>query len=147
AGERRIDPSATYLDDIVMDSVGRARPLAASRGVTLDIGAFEETPVIGDTRLLCQLVRIVIDNAIKYTPDGGTVTLDVVARGALAVVTVSDTGIGISESDLPRIFDRFYRTPDARSAADGAGLGLSIAQWIADAHGGQIDVVSKPNVG
>lgn len=147
AGERRLERAAIYLDDVVLDAVVKARPLALMRGVDLDIAEFEESPMIGDARLLGQLVRIVIDNAIKYTPNGGSVTLAVVSREGHNLLTVSDTGIGISAAELPRIFDRFYRTPDARSASDGAGLGLSIAQWIAAAHNGQFDVASTPRVG
>lgn len=147
AGERRLERTAAYLDDIVLDAADQARASATTCGVILDVVAFEEAPVIGDGRLLGQLVRIVIDNAIKYTPRGGAVRLGVAARHGQATVTVEDTGIGIGAADLPRIFDRFYRTANARSAADGAGLGLSIARWIADVHGGRIDVVSTPGVG
>lgn len=147
AGERRLERAAVYLDDIVIDAVGKARALASTRGVGLDITEFEETLVTGDRRLLGQLVWIVIDNAIKYTPAGARVIVAVVARNGRAVVTVQDAGIGIPAADLPRVFDRFYRTSDARAVADGAGLGLSIAQWIAGAHGGHIDVDSAPGVG
>ena len=147
SGERRLERTPIFLDDIVLDEVSKARVLATSHDIDLDIAAFEETPVIGDSRLLGQLVRIVIDNAIKYTPNGRRVTLGVGVRESDAVVIVEDCGIGISPADLPRIFDRFYRASNARSTADGAGLGLSIAQWIAAAHGGRIDITSTPDAG
>jgi signal transduction histidine kinase len=147
AGERRLELAPTYLDDVVLDAMSNARALATTRGVQLDITEFEEAPVLGDRRLLGQLVRIVVENAIKYTPEGGTVTVGVVMRDGAAVTIVQDTGIGIPPSDLSRVFDRFYRTSNARSVADGAGLGLSIAQWIVGAHRGRLDLTSAPDRG
>jgi signal transduction histidine kinase len=89
-----------------------------------------------------------IDNGIKYTPQGGEVELWVGYSGVEAVVTVKDTGIGIPAQHLPYVFDRFYRVDKARSQAEGGtGLGLSIAQSIAGAHGGRIDLASSPGQG
>src|SRR5207247_87100 len=89
-----------------------------------------------------------LDNAIKYTPEGGTVEISSEARDKHAVVTVRDTGIGIAPEHLPRVFDRFYRVDKARSRDQGGtGLGLSIARTIVAAHGGQIDVASVAEKG
>ena len=88
-----------------------------------------------------------LDNAIKYTPAGGTVSVSVSENEKKDLVaTVKDTGIGIAESDLPRIFDRFYRCDQSRSKP-GIGLGLSLARAIARAHHGEITVTSRPNEG
>ena len=83
-----------------------------------------------------------LDNAIKYTPPGGNVRLDVTVRDGRRSVVVSDSGIGIPADQLPRIFERFYRGDNARSQSEGAGLGLPIARWIADLHGARITVSS-----
>jgi len=105
-------------------------------------------PVSGDRAALVRLVRILIDNAVKYTPAPGRVALTLEARPAGAVIEVADTGIGISAEDLPRVFDRFYRADKARSRdAGGAGLGLSIAKWIGEQHGANISITSEPGSG
>ncbi|MCL5021433.1 MAG: ATP-binding protein, partial [Bacteroidetes bacterium] len=95
---------------------------------------------------LRQLMLNLVDNAIKYTPEGGKVTLSLVRVNGNANFVVEDTGIGIPENDLASIFDRFYRIDKSRSRQpDGLGLGLSISKWIAEAHGGSLMVES--NVG
>jgi signal transduction histidine kinase len=96
---------------------------------------------------LGRLIGILIDNAIKHTPAGGAVTISAVARGGDAVLSVEDTGEGISATDLPHIFERFYRADPARGGGSGFGLGLSIAQAIAQAHGSRIAVESSPGAG
>jgi len=107
-----------------------------------------QTRVIGDPHALHRLFLILIDNAVKYTPAEGHVAVSLTADCAFALVEVRDTGIGIGEDDLPHIFERFYRADKARSRErGGVGLGLSIARWIADAHGGSIRVRSTPGVG
>jgi signal transduction histidine kinase len=89
-------------------------------------------------------------NAVKYTPAGGTVALELEDRDASVVIRVRDTGIGVAPGDLPHIFDRFWRADQARSrtgARPGVGLGLSITKWIAEAHGGSISVQSRAGRG
>ena len=148
AGERPIVRERVYLDDMALDAVDGVRVLAERRGVELAVPEFEEAAVEADPLLLRQLIVIVLDNAIKFTPTGGRVSLRVRADGGRsALILVEDTGIGIPPSDLAHIFDRFYRGDDARARSDGAGLGLSIARWIADAHGATIDVASTPGNG
>ncbi|OLC53023.1 MAG: hypothetical protein AUH92_06745 [Acidobacteria bacterium 13_1_40CM_4_69_4] len=90
---------------------------------------------------------IVLDNAIKFTAAGGQVRLDVSAEDGRAAAVVADTGVGISPEHLPHVFERFFRGDPARHAADGAGLGLAIARWIAGAHHGRIDISSRPGAG
>ena len=95
-----------------------------------------------------QLMRILLDNAIKYTPAGGSITLGMKNDGDTCVLSVKDTGAGIAPEDLSKIFDRFYRCDEARkSQQSGHGLGLSIARIIAAAHGGKINVRSKVGAG
>ena len=97
---------------------------------------------------ISQLLSNLIDNAIKYTPRGGTVTFSLSSEGGRAVFRVVDTGVGISKEDVPYIFDRFYRVDKARSRdVGGAGLGLSICKGIAEAHGGTLEVESAPGRG
>ncbi len=143
AGELPVVREPLYLDDVASQAVEAARALAERKGVRLEVGAFEEAKILGDPNLARRLVLIVLDNAIKYTPPGGTVRLDVTARNGKRSVIVSDTGIGIPSEQLPRIFERFYRGESARRHAEGAGLGLAIAQWIADFHDARIAVTSQ----
>src|SRR2546422_5365731 len=142
AGERKVVRASLYLDDVVSQAVASARTLAERKGVALVVGSFEEAQITGDAGLVERLVLIVLDNAIKYTPEGGRVRLDVTARDGARSVIVSDSGIGIPSDQLPRIFERFYRGESARSHAEGSGLGLPIARWIADLHGARISVAS-----
>jgi signal transduction histidine kinase len=99
-----------------------------------------------DRERILQVASILLDNAVKYTPDGGSVTVRVEEEDGSVVLAVSDTGIGISEDQLPLVFERFYRA-DAARAEEGVGLGLSIARQIAEAHGGTIEARSKLGVG
>ena len=144
AGERPVAREALYLDDIAADALEAARALAQRKGVVLEVGAFEEARITGDPALVRRLLIIVLDNAIKYTPKDGRVRLDVTAADGQRTVVVTDTGIGIPAEQLPRIFERFYRGEPARREAEGAGLGLSIAQWISDLHGARIVFSSSP---
>ncbi len=147
AGERAIVRQQIYLDDLALDAVSSVRVLAETHGVDLDVTEFEEAPVVADPTLVRQLLVILLDNAVKFTPTGGRVSLSVRSVDGRAMVTVEDTGVGISPADLPRIYDRFYRGDDARRRSDGAGLGLSIAKWIADTHGADIELVSTVGQG
>ncbi|MBU3678545.1 MAG: hypothetical protein FGM32_02940, partial [Candidatus Kapabacteria bacterium] len=90
----------------------------------------------------------IIENAVKYTPEGGSVRVELLAIDGSARLLVSDTGIGIAEEDLPHIYDRFYRVDKARSQdIQGTGLGLAIVKWILDEHRATIDVVSSEGAG
>ena len=153
AGERALDRSRVFLDDIVSDAAGAAGAMAQARGVALAIDEFEEAPVLGDAALLHQLAMLLLDNAVKFTPAGGRVSVRVGMANGCARLAVEDTGCGIPEDQLPHIFERFYRGDPARSrgdagsAADGAGLGLAIARWIIEMHGAEIQVQSTVGSG
>jgi heavy metal sensor kinase len=102
----------------------------------------------GDSQALHRLFLILIDNAVKYTPPGGSVTVALTQSNGSAVTEIRDSGVGVSAEDQPHIFDRFYRADKARSReVGGVGLGLSIARWVAEAHRGTIEVQSTPGVG
>ncbi len=134
------------LDRVLLEAFAEARPLA--RGQRLEVGRLEPLQVTGDPDRLKQLVLILLDNAIKYTPDGGQVTLELRRNGTSAEIVVRDTGIGIAPEDLPHVFDRFYRAdPARRRDPGGTGLGLPIARWVAEQHGGQITLTSRPGRG
>src|SRR5438874_348907 len=147
SGERPVAREPLYLDDLAAGAVDAVRALATSKGLTLEVGAFEEARITGDGALVRQLLLIVLDNAIKFTPAGGHVRLNVSVEDGRAAVVVSDTGIGIPADQLPHVFERFYRGDPARREADGTGLGLAIARWIADAHHARIDIRSAPGTG
>ncbi|MCC8122159.1 MAG: HAMP domain-containing histidine kinase [Oscillospiraceae bacterium] len=108
----------------------------------------EEVFISGDNGLLKQALRILVDNSIKYTPPGGTITLTVGMDGMNARISVQDEGQGMQAEAIPHIFDRFYRTDESRARqTGGTGLGLSIAKWIVDRHGGWFEVLSWKEVG
>jgi len=108
----------------------------------------ESLSVYTDKGLIKQVLRILIDNAIKYSNPGGRITLSVAGKGESALLTVQDEGIGIPPEAVPRIFDRFYRADQSRTkSTGGTGLGLSIAKWIAQRHGGHMEVLSRKDIG
>jgi signal transduction histidine kinase len=119
--------------------------LAEDRGITLHVAAENPPWVSGDAGRLRQLLLIMLDNALKHTPEGGTIVVRVYRQGNQARLQVQDSGKGIAAADLPHVFDRFYRADRARH--DGMGLGLAIGQWIAQAHGGQISAANAPEGG
>lgn len=108
----------------------------------------QEFEINADRKLIKEAVRIFVDNSIKYTPEGGTIKLDSYKKDDKAIITIGDTGAGISSEDLPYIFDRFYRADESRTkTSGGTGLGLAIAKWIINNHNGIVDVWSKPDIG
>jgi signal transduction histidine kinase len=147
AGERPVAREPLYLDDAAAGAVDTVRALAESKGVRLDVARFEEARIVGDAALVRQLLLIVLDNAIKFTAAGGSVRLEIATHDGHPEVVVQDSGIGIPPDQLPHVFERFYRGDAARRQAEGAGLGLAIARWIADAHAARIEVQSEPGAG
>jgi heavy metal sensor kinase len=143
AGQFRLAPVNFYLDETAAECVRAVRSLAARHGVSL---AYQhggsEMPLRGDEGLVRRMILNVLDNAIKYTPAGGEVRVEVAREDAGFTIRINDTGAGVPEEARPHIFERFYRADKARSrnggAGGGAGLGLSIASWIAEAHGGRV---------
>jgi len=134
---------------LVRDAADQAREMGGTKGihVTLELD-LEELPVRGSEVKLRRLLLILVDNAIKYTAPGGTVTLGANADDSTVTLSVADTGVGISAVDLPHIFERFWRADKVRSReVNGAGLGLPIARQISEQHGARLDVRSEPGRG
>jgi signal transduction histidine kinase len=146
AGERPVARERFFLDDVVIDAAVSLRTLAQAAGVALEVDEFEETPIVGDAALVRELVVILLDNAVKFTPAGGSVRVRVRPHPQPALI-VEDTGSGIPAAQLPHVFERFYRGDPSRPRDGGAGLGLAIAQWIASAHGARLSLASEPGHG
>jgi signal transduction histidine kinase len=122
--------------------------LAAAAGLEFDERINESLPVDGDPERCRELLLILLDNAVKYTPGGGRVTLEASRSDNMAVISVSDTGIGVAPEHVGRLFDRFYRVDKARSrAVGGTGLGLAIAKEIADALQATLQITSVVDKG
>lgn len=147
AGERQLERERLFLDDIAIEAAGAARIVGKQKGVEVTVEEFEEAAVVGDAALIRQLIMILLDNAIKFTDAGGVVRLRVSMHEGAPTFIVEDTGIGIKPDELSRVFQRFFRGETARSRTDGAGLGLSIASWIAREHGADIALSSEPMKG
>lgn len=144
AGVETLQRERINLADTVREACREGGTLAEAKEIRFseNIGA-DDVVVEGDAHSLHRLFLILIDNAVKYTPTRGTIKVSLAKSNQSAVVEVKDSGIGIATQDLPHIFDRFYRADKARSREfGGAGLGLSIAHWEAEAHGGEIEVES-----
>ncbi|HPW17069.1 MAG TPA: ATP-binding protein [Candidatus Aminicenantes bacterium] len=148
SGAETLDFEDIKLKPLLMELAQDVDLLVQDKGLKLELGPMEELKVRGDRVKLKQLFLNVLDNAVRYTPPGGTITAALGRRDGRAVASIADTGIGIPAEHLPFVFDRFYRADKARTASDGGtGLGLSIALSVAKMHGGAIEVESEPGKG
>jgi heavy metal sensor kinase len=147
AGEIPIAGDRVDLVALATDVVDGLEPVAQARELTLVCDRLDPAVAIGDASWLERLLLNLIDNAIKFTAPGGRIALSVWADDGGARIALQDTGVGIASDELPRIFERFYRVDQARSSAEGAGLGLTLVKWIVDRHHGAIDVTSAPGEG
>ncbi len=149
AGANLLRFASVDLAALLQRVLAQTAPLADAKGLAID-PRFGNRPVWiqGDAELLQRLFTILIDNAVKYTPPPGRIFVELTATTGAARVVVRDTGIGIAAADLPHVFERFYRSDKARSReTGGAGLGLSIARWIAEAHNGTLSVENVSGAG
>jgi len=149
SGNLPMDNRRIELDTLLLEVFSQAHVLAGGR-VRMEIGKIDQVLVCGDRDRLKQVALNLVANAIKYTAEGGKVTVSLSKEAGQAEFSVKDTGSGIPSEDLPHVFERFYRGDKSRSRGkDGAGfgLGLSIAYWIIRNHGGEIEVKSKLNRG
>ncbi len=136
------------LDSLLLDVFARARTLGAVKGQKVILAHEDIAATFGDRDQLQQLLLNLTENATKYTPPGGMVSLGLWTDDAWARIEVADNGPGIPAEDLPFVFERFFRSPEARQQErSGSGLGLAIARSIAEAHNGSIGVSSEPRCG
>jgi len=139
------------LDTLLLEAGREAQLLAGERELDIEMRRLEPLRARGNADRIKQLLLNLLDNAIKFTPDGGRITLGLYRDGDDAVLEVGDSGIGIAPGDAQRIYDRFWQADPSRRRAQqrdqDAGLGLSIVKWIVDAHHGRIDLDSAPGKG
>lgn len=148
AGQLELDRKPVQLDKVMQECADKMRMLAEVKNLIIQTEMDAQIIMQADEERLHQLFIIVLDNAIKYTPEGGLIRIACRKFAHTAHIEIEDTGIGIAPEQLPRIFDRFYRIDEARTRQDGGvGLGLAIAQWIVQRHGGKIRVESKLSAG
>jgi len=151
AGQYPLTLRDAYLDELASDALVRGRSLALSKNITLVSAIEPDLPIRADEVLLERMLLNLLDNAIKYSPVGSTVTLGCRRDRERYLVSVTDNGPGIPAELQPRIFERFFRTDKARSRSEGetggAGLGLSIARWIVEAHFGKLELEGSDSSG
>jgi heavy metal sensor kinase len=148
AGEQHLSKEDLYLNDLVMESCHAAQALATPKCIQLSCEASEDLVFHGNEELLRRMIFNLVDNAIRYTPAGGSVSVKLTFEPAVAHLVVSDTGIGIPAEFVERVFDRFYRIGDARTPTNGgSGLGLSIVKLAAESHQGSVELTSDPGCG
>ena len=136
------------LDSVLLEVFARARSIAAMKNQKVLLAHEDIGATMGDRDQLQHLLLNLVDNAIKYTPDGGTISLGLWSEDDWSRIEVTDSGQGIPEAELPHVFERFYRTQEARkSLRNGSGLGLAIARSITEGHGGRIEVFSRVGEG
>lgn len=147
-GKEPLNIEQVNLRDLLAGLSSDIEALGREKGLEMKLGLLEDLVVQGDRVRLRQLFLNIMDNAVRYTPSGGSMSVSVVRKDGMAVVAVGDTGIGIPAEHLPHVFERFYRVDKARSRAEGgAGLGLAIARHVAEEHGGRIEATSEPGKG
>jgi heavy metal sensor kinase len=148
AGKEQWNFTKVNLGKLIANLSGDVEVLCQEKGLSFQLGQPQDLLVEGDEARLRELFMNILDNAIRYTPAPGIVSISLRREGQMAVVAVKDTGVGIPAEDMPFIFERFYRVDKSRSRADGGiGLGLAICQHIAEAHEGKIGVESQVRVG
>jgi heavy metal sensor kinase len=146
AGQERLSSEPFDLGEVTRDCVEMIRPLAEARALQLH-AEIDSASCVGDSVRISQVVTNLLANAIEYNRDGGEVRVSVHRRNGSAIVIVADSGVGIPEPDLPRIFERFHRADTARSGEAHTGLGLAICKAIVEAHHGTIEATSEPGNG
>ncbi len=147
-GEVKMEHLPVSLESLLEDIYRQASLLGQERDVQVVLGAMTPAVVQGDELRLRELFLNLVDNAVKYSRPGGAVEMTMTTASGYARVSITDHGIGIAQEDLARIFDRFYRTDDARAhTKKGTGLGLAICAWIAESHDGRIEVQSESGKG
>lgn len=147
SGRNTLHIEDVNLTEMVSDVMEESAMIDAKHIYKMD-GADTEVRTQGDAAMLKQALRIFVQNAAKYSKDGDTITLRAGMTGGAPFYSVQDEGVGMASSEVVHVFERFYRSDSARNSLEGGtGLGLSIAKWIVDAHGGVIEILSRPEFG
>jgi len=153
AGQYPIQPREFYLDELITECIRSARTLALAKRISLDVEELTESPICADEPLIRRMILNVLDNAIKYSPEEGRVTVACRRIGREYALSITDTGPGIAAELQARIFERFFRADKARTHSDsnhdagGAGLGLAISRWITEAHKGRLELTRSDSTG
>lgn len=138
-----MDKKTFELDKLLEEIVAPYKEIASYQEKEMILKVERDVPFMGDRERIHQMMVILLDNAMKYTNEGGHIQIDCTQTSSSIRIQVKDDGIGVKEEDIPKLFDRFYQGDKARSTSEGAGLGLSIANWIVEKHYGKISVESK----
>jgi heavy metal sensor kinase len=148
AGSQVLTQKPLDLKSLVNDLTDQMQFLALERNIAIEVQDMPETTVLADDLWIRRAVLNLLDNAIKYSRDGGKIRVSMVNDGARVRLSIHDDGIGIAGRDLPYIFERLYRADPARNRnTGGVGLGLALVKWVVEAHDGQVTVVSAPDKG
>jgi heavy metal sensor kinase len=148
AGRVKLQSEEFYLNDLLAECCRSAQTQAAARGVALEYRSAGDARFRGDEELLRRLAMNLLDNAIRYTAEGGKVSVALDVEDSQVRIRIADTGVGISPDAAPHVFERFYRADTARSRQDGGfGLGLAIVKWIAESHQGDVALATSPGAG
>jgi hypothetical protein len=137
-----MNKQAFQLDDLLKEIIQHYEEIALYQEKLIRLEPAEPVKFLADKERIHQLIVILLDNAMKYTNEGGEIMLSCTQSHSSIFLQVKDNGIGIPEKDIPKIFDRFYQSDKARTAVGGTGLGLSIAKWIIEKHHGKTKVQS-----
>lgn len=135
------------LDELLKEIIQQFEEIVSYQGKSLQLEVNETVMFLADKERIHQLIIILLDNAMKYTNEGGEILLSCQQSHSSIFLRVKDNGIGIPEEDIPKIFDRFYQSNKSRTSTEGTGLGLSIAKWIVEKHHGKTKVQSNPGIG
>ena len=138
-----MDKKIFELDKLLEEIVAPYKEIASYQEKEMILKVERGVSFMGDRERIHQMMVILLDNAMKYTNEGGHIQIDCTQTSSSIRIHVKDDGIGVKEEDIPKLFDRFYQGDRARSTSEGAGLGLSIANWIVEKHYGKISVESK----
>ncbi|MFC9598463.1 sensor histidine kinase [Peribacillus butanolivorans] len=145
SNQMEVKKASFFLDDLLLEIVEQYTDIASFEEKTITSYAPNQVVFLGDKERIHQLLVILVDNAMKFTDEGGVISISCVKNSSSIILSVEDNGKGIPQEEIPKIFNRFYQIEQSRSANEGSGLGLSIAEWIVNTHQGTIKVTSEPN--
>ncbi|MFJ7744900.1 sensor histidine kinase [Peribacillus sp. NPDC097295] len=145
SNQMEVKKDSFFLDDLINEIVEQYTDIASFQNKTMTSFASEQVMFFGDKERIHQLLVILVDNALKFTEEGGNIFISCVKSASSIILSVEDDGKGVPQEEISKIFDRFYQVEQSRSSNEGSGLGLSIAKWIVQSHQGTIKVTSEEN--